>query len=58
MVSVQFTRNDKELLTSSTNGQLNLWSCETSQIVGIIEGKNDIIGGRLLADKTSHKNKE
>lgn len=47
------------MCTCTTNGNINFWDVETGEQIGIIEGKQDIGGGRLTSDivtsKTSSK---
>lgn len=61
VLSVEFHPNNKDALSTTLGGQIYQWEAENGQIIGVIECKDDISGGRLRDDrvtaKSSTKNK-
>jgi hypothetical protein len=56
VLSVAFRPDGKELASSSLDGQIYLWDPEDAVVKGIIEGKNDIRGGRLNGEAKTANN--
>ncbi len=57
MVTLAFRPDGRELATSTLNGQISLWDVTGggARQLGIIEGKRDLMSGRLAADKITAK---
>jgi periodic tryptophan protein 2 len=53
VLSLAFSPNGEILATSTLDGNINLWNMDTSKLIGSIEGKKDIVGGRSSRDKVS-----
>lgn len=61
IVACEFNPHNEDFVTTTLQGQVFVWDPETGNLKGIIDGKDDIAGGRLRDDrntsKTSTKNK-
>lgn len=55
VVSVEFHPNGKEIVSSTLSGQMHIWEALEGNLLGIIECKDDIQGGRLQDDRTTAK---
>ncbi len=55
VLSVDFHPNNKDIVTTTLTGQLYQWQAEEGHLIGIIECKDDIAGGRLAEDRMSSK---
>jgi periodic tryptophan protein 2 len=47
VLSVDFHPNSKEVISTTLGGQVYLWQAEEGNLIGMIDCKNDIVGGRL-----------
>mmetsp|Transcript_3379 Transcript_3379/g.5678 ORF Transcript_3379/g.5678 Transcript_3379/m.5678 type:complete len:393 (-) Transcript_3379:434-1612(-) len=50
-----FHPNQNDILTSTLGGQIYIWDQEGSSIKGIIECKDDLLGGRLKSERNTAK---
>lgn len=50
VLAVAFRPDGKEICTATTNGIISLWDVENGTLVGTIEGRRDIAGGRKTTD--------
>ena len=56
VLALAFTPAGDMLATSTLDGTLNFWSMESSSLVGCIEGRKDIAGGRSVKDTMTAAN--
>lgn len=56
VLSVDFHPNNKDIVSTTSGGQIYLWQAEEGNLLGIIDCKNDIAGGRLREDRVTSKN--
>lgn len=56
VLSVDFHPNGKDLVSTTLGGQMYLWQSEDGHLLGMIDVKLDIAGGRLQEDRVSAKN--
>jgi len=47
VTSVELHPNTKDVISTTLSGQVYIWSTEDSQLKGVLECKDDIVGGRL-----------
>ncbi len=56
VLSVDFHPNNKQLLSTTLGGQIYLWQADEGNLIGIMECKDDIAGGRLRDERVTAKN--
>jgi len=56
VLSVDFHPNNKDLVATTLSGQIYTWQAEEGHLIGIIDCKDDVAGGRLRDDRVSAKN--
>lgn len=56
VLSVDFHPNNKDLISTTLAGQIYLWQADEGHLMGIIECKDDIAGGRLRDERVTAKN--
>lgn len=55
VLSVDFHPNSKEVISTTLGGQVYLWQAEEGNLIGMIDCKNDIAGGRLQEERVTAK---
>jgi periodic tryptophan protein 2 len=55
VLQTQFHPNANDVVSATLGGQIFVWDMEASTVKSIIEGKNDLLGGRLRADRSTAK---
>jgi periodic tryptophan protein 2 len=58
VVAVAYRPDGMQVCTSSLDGLLSFWDTDNGDLIGTIEGRYDIMGGRLLTDARTLKNTE
>lgn len=56
VLAVAFKPDGKEIAAATLDGQISFWDIAEATIVGTIEGRKDIMGGRKVDDRTSADN--
>lgn len=56
VLTVAYRPDGKQLASTTLNGQIHLWDPMEGQLMGIIEGRRDIAGGRLISDRRTAAN--
>jgi len=56
VLSVDFHPNGKDIVSTTLGGQMYLWQSDEGHLIGMIDVKLDIAGGRLQEDRVSAKN--
>lgn len=56
VLSVDFHPNGKDIVATTLGGQIYMWQAADSTLLGIIDCKDDISGGRLREERFSAKN--
>jgi len=56
VMSLDFHPNNKDLVTTTLSGQVYTWQADEGHLLGIIDCKADIAGGRLRDDRVTAKN--
>ena len=56
VLSVDFHPNNKDIVATTLGGQIYMWQAEQGNLIGIIDCKNDIAGGRLRDERVTAKN--
>ena len=56
VLAVDYHPNGKEVVGTTLSGQIYLWSSEDSSLLGILDAKSDLAGGRLRDERVSAKN--
>ncbi|KAM7454198.1 hypothetical protein BLSTO_05046 [Blastocystis sp. subtype 1] len=51
ILSLDWRRDDKELVASSLNGSVFIWNPEDATVLGSIDGRRDLSGGRRSTDE-------
>jgi periodic tryptophan protein 2 len=53
VLALAFAPNGEILATSTLDGIINFWNMDSYKLIGSIEGRKDIVGGRSSRDKVS-----
>ena len=56
VLAVDYHPNSKDVLATTLGGQIYTWEAENGSILGIIDCKDDIAGGRLRDDRMTARN--
>ena len=56
VLAVDFHPNNKDVVTTTLSGQMYMWEAEEGHLLGLIECKDDIAGGRLRDERVTAKN--
>jgi periodic tryptophan protein 2 len=56
VLSVDFHPNGKDIVATTLGGQIYMWQAADATLLGIIDCKDDISGGRLREERFSAKN--
>lgn len=56
VLSVDFHPNNKDIVATTLGGQIYMWQAAEGNLIGIIDCKDDIAGGRLREERVSAKN--
>lgn len=56
VLSVAYSPDGTRVATSTLGGSISFWDIDSGSVVGVIEGKPDLLGGRLEGSKTAAKN--
>lgn len=56
VLSLAFRPDGKELAVTTLDGQITFWDLLSGKVIGSIEGRKDISGGRKLTDRRSAAN--
>ena len=55
VVSVDFHPNNKDIVSTTLGGQIYMWQAAEGNLIGIIDCKDDIAGGRLREERVTAK---
>ncbi len=56
VLSVDFHPNNKDIISTTLGGQMYMWQAAEGNLIGIIDCKDDIAGGRLREERVTAKN--
>ncbi|KAK9456387.1 WD40-repeat-containing domain protein [Dipodascopsis uninucleata] len=56
VLAIALRPDSKQVAVSTLDGQLTFWDVENGRQVGLIDGRNDISGGRYQSDRFTAKN--
>eukprot|EP00250_Pteridium_aquilinum_P004303 c14523_g1_i1 orf=130-3006(+) len=56
VLTVAYRPDGRQLASTTLNGQIHLWDPIEGQLIGSIEGRRDIAGGRLISDRRTAAN--
>eukprot|EP01107_Rhizomastix_libera_P013070 TRINITY_DN3471_c0_g1_i1.p1 TRINITY_DN3471_c0_g1~~TRINITY_DN3471_c0_g1_i1.p1 ORF type:complete len:877 (+),score=205.99 TRINITY_DN3471_c0_g1_i1:27-2657(+) len=55
-LALAYSPDGKVLCTSSLDGNISFWDVENSLLLGVIDGRRDVSGGRRIDDRRTAKN--
>lgn len=56
VLSVDYHPNNQDIVSTTLGGQIYMWKADEGNLLGIIDCKNDIAGGRLRDERVTAKN--
>eukprot|EP00347_Sterkiella_histriomuscorum_P002397 403368319 len=56
VIAVDFHANNKDMVSTTLSGQMYMWQADEGHLIGTIDCKNDLAGGRMRDDRTTAKN--